>query len=244
MKRRLEWGCPSLLMLRGSRAIRARSVSVLVADGMVWLKQFGELGVAVVASELRTEVDPAVVERLCDDDGERYRSFSSSEARDYFLHSRSAAYTAFEYIGRGDARLVRSTPNQAPLVQHRRATWLSVSHAAGVAVAAVSAIGPLGVDVEPLDRDLLESAVISRLCSKEEITSLNAMESSARRRLLLDLWVAKEAWVKRAGAGLVMDLRTIDLRISSQIGIENPQLSYLSYGRFRVCCALPWLATE
>ncbi|MGI6239800.1 MAG: 4'-phosphopantetheinyl transferase family protein [Christensenellales bacterium] len=96
---------------------------------------------------------------------------------------------------------------------------ISLSHAGEIAVCAV-ARAPVGVDVERADRDL------SRL--REKIIA--PMDDP--NRSLIDLWVAKEAYLKLTGEGLsggmrnyAIDGETVrDARGAVRAHIQRPQL--------------------
>ena len=77
----------------------------------------------------------------------------------------------------------------------------NLSHCTGLAVVALGIDGPVGIDLEKLDRapDLLECE--STFCHPEEVRNLPD-ETSLRSRQLLRIWTAKEAVLKALGAGL------------------------------------------
>ena len=77
----------------------------------------------------------------------------------------------------------------------------NLSHCTGLAVVALGIDGPVGIDLEKLDRapDLLECE--STFCHPEEVRNLPD-ETSLRSRQLLQIWTAKEAGTKALGAGL------------------------------------------
>ncbi|MGL4400839.1 MAG: 4'-phosphopantetheinyl transferase family protein [Luteolibacter sp.] len=77
----------------------------------------------------------------------------------------------------------------------------NLSHCTGLAVVAVSIDGPVGIDLEPLDRarDLLECE--STFCHPAEVREL-PVEIPQRACQLLRIWTAKEAVLKAMGTGL------------------------------------------
>jgi phosphopantetheinyl transferase len=77
----------------------------------------------------------------------------------------------------------------------------NLSHCSSLAVVAVGIDGPVGIDLEPLDRaqDLLECE--ETFCHPAEIQSLPA-EIPRRAGQLLRIWTAKEAVLKALGTGL------------------------------------------
>ncbi len=77
----------------------------------------------------------------------------------------------------------------------------NLSHCFGLAVVAIGIDGPVGIDLEQLDRaqDLLECE--STFCHPAEIRQLPA-EIPQRACQLLRIWTAKEAILKALGTGL------------------------------------------
>lgn len=77
----------------------------------------------------------------------------------------------------------------------------NLSHCTGLAVVAIGIDGPVGIDLEQLDRaqDLLECE--STFCHPAEVRQLPA-EIPQRARQLLRIWTAKEAVLKALGTGL------------------------------------------
>ena len=79
----------------------------------------------------------------------------------------------------------------------------SISHAGGLAVAAL-APSRVGIDLEPYGREISEGtrARILRKCSDAESERLRLLRGEERARAFLELWVMKEALMKRDGRGL------------------------------------------
>jgi 4'-phosphopantetheinyl transferase len=77
----------------------------------------------------------------------------------------------------------------------------NLSHCSGLAVIALGTDGPVGIDLEQLDRapDLLECE--STFCHPAEARCLPD-ETTLRARQLLRIWTAKEAVLKALGTGL------------------------------------------
>jgi 4'-phosphopantetheinyl transferase len=78
---------------------------------------------------------------------------------------------------------------------------VSLSHTVGLATAAVSDAGPVGIDVEPMGRTDLPPP--ASWLTPQECDELAHAEAHLRRLALLHLWVAKEAALKAApGPGI------------------------------------------
>lgn len=83
----------------------------------------------------------------------------------------------------------------------------SVSHSGDVVVVAVSATGPVGVDVERADRSPLPPA--AAWLTDSERRTLERLPESVRDRALVRRWTAKEAVTKALGAGLTVPLASV-----------------------------------
>jgi phosphopantetheinyl transferase len=88
---------------------------------------------------------------------------------------------------------------------------LAVSHTRGLAAVAVSTVGPVGIDVEPLGRDDLPPP--ASWLTPEERAEHDRLPPQDQRALLLRLWVAKEAALKASDATREPARR--ELRVSS-----------------------------
>ncbi len=86
---------------------------------------------------------------------------------------------------------------------------VSVSHTHGLAVAAVSRVGAIGIDVESLARTDLPEA--GAWLTARELRRLAALPHSERRTQLLHLWVAKEATLKACRRVGTTTLRGIEV---------------------------------
>lgn len=84
----------------------------------------------------------------------------------------------------------------------------SLSHSGGWAAMAVTAAGPVGVDMEPIDRRAVMPEIAERLCHPSEFAALAGLASSERAAALLELWVRKEALLKAAGVGMAREMDT------------------------------------
>lgn len=78
----------------------------------------------------------------------------------------------------------------------------NLSHSDDLALIAVSNDGPVGVDLEAITRAAGLIECESSFCHEEEFTQLPA-EPTPRSIRLLELWTAKEAYLKGIGTGLL-----------------------------------------
>ncbi|MES2154544.1 MAG: SDR family NAD(P)-dependent oxidoreductase [bacterium] len=170
--------------------------------------------------------------------GERakHASFPVDKRRDEWRAGRLAAKQAFIASHPGCSPLdveVHGDESGRPkfvLKGQESALWLSISHRAGLAIAAVSP-APVGVDLETVEerpRSFLEEAFA--------VAELKALLASDDPKVeATAMWTAKEAALKRAGVGLKSDLRQHVVTADGQGGavVEGPAFASQG-GRFGV----------
>ena len=110
------------------------------------------------------------------------------------------AWRGYEPTGRG----------RKPIFVGARVDF-SIAHSADRMVVAIMEGGRIGVDIERVDSVFDSAALQRRMCSPTELTLVQALDPSARRRWLARLWTAKEAISKIDGRGLGCDFRSIEV---------------------------------
>lgn len=105
------------------------------------------------------------------------------------------------------------------------AVHFNLSHSDDLAAVVVSEGGPVGIDLEPLDRasSLLECVDI--FCHPREIESLPE-DPESRARRLLEIWTGKEALLKALGTGLSFPPQ--QLRVEDGRGMADTDLPGVS----------------
>jgi 4'-phosphopantetheinyl transferase len=109
-------------------------------------------------------------------------------------------------------------PHGKPSVAGTGGLHFNLSDTDGLALVAVSAEGPLGVDVEcrrPSPR-ILE--VAERFFSSREVAALEALEPAERPAAFYRIWTRKEAFIKALGTGLARGLETFDVSLEPGAG--------------------------
>ena len=91
-------------------------------------------------------------------------------------------------------------PFIAPAADDPRPPYMSLTHTRALIACAVCR-APVGLDAEPAERAVPE-ALARRILSAAERARCAALPEGARAAFLLDVWVAKEAHLKRTGEGL------------------------------------------
>ena len=93
--------------------------------------------------------------------------------------------------------------------------YLSLSHTDGYVAAAVSDL-PVGVDIERTDRKLAKGLYDRIVCGKEK-----ALYAAPDNTQLLQLWTAKEAFLKAIGTGIDAKASSYDFSKSNTISLDD-----------------------
>jgi 4'-phosphopantetheinyl transferase len=107
-------------------------------------------------------------------------------------------------------------PNGKPVLAGRFASaalHFNLAHSANLALLAVTAAGPIGVDLEhirPLD-DFEE--LVARFFSPRESAAFQALPPAQRPAAFYNLWTCKEALLKATGEGIASLLNRVELSV-------------------------------
>lgn len=109
---------------------------------------------------------------------------------------------------------------------HRTAgVWFNVAHSGRLGCIAITAVGPLGVDVERIRPDVAGSGLPERFFSAEEVAVLRQLAPVHQERAFFECWTRKEAYIKAIGMGLSAPLARFSVSLSPR---EPPELLEIS----------------
>lgn len=117
------------------------------------------------------------------------------------LLGREPASIVFEYGERGKPSLPDANLH------------FNVSHSAGLALFAFSTTGPIGVDVEHVERSVDAEALATRFFSPDEAQELLTVTPNQRRRAFFNCWTRKESFIKAIGDGLSRPLDSFSVTL-------------------------------
>jgi 4'-phosphopantetheinyl transferase len=103
------------------------------------------------------------------------------------------------------------------------APGFNLSHSGGLAVLALRAAGPVGIDLEACAPARDHTGLYDTTLAAAEAAQLRALPLALKARAFLACWTAKEAVMKLTGAGLALDPRDIRLRLET--GVPRAVLS-------------------
>jgi 4'-phosphopantetheinyl transferase len=89
--------------------------------------------------------------------------------------------------------------------------WFSLTHSESFAMVAVVSGARVGVDIEVVRPRSRLDRMAERVLSAEEHSQWLDAEPSARDRVFLEMWTAKEAYLKAIGVGITRPLRGVPI---------------------------------
>jgi len=132
------------------------------------------------------------------------------------------------------------------------AVEFNLSHSGALAVLAISTAGPVGIDVEHIDR-MVDVAGLAETCfTAAERAVLDRLDAAARPRQFFLFWTAKEARMKLTGEGMALAPRAIELDLlhDRPLGCRTPAAPRVRFdfpglgGDGSAVCCLATLAGE
>ncbi|MBO4655977.1 MAG: 4'-phosphopantetheinyl transferase superfamily protein [Bacteroidales bacterium] len=93
-----------------------------------------------------------------------------------------------------------------PLLREHPELHFSLSHCSKGALCVIDDSGPVGCDIEALDRKISD-ALMERCCSEEELSAIRG--AAVPTHAFIRLWTMKEAALKLTGEGLTPHLATL-----------------------------------
>lgn len=124
----------------------------------------------------------------------------------------------------------QSNEYQKPFITeptNARHLHFNISHTDGMVAIAITRIGPIGVDVEPLSREAIENGVAQEVLSEVEYLDYMQQRDSAKHARFLQYWTLKEAYVKATGRGMTAGLKNHAFNLSDPC---NPKIRFLEPG--------------
>jgi 4'-phosphopantetheinyl transferase len=209
----------------------------------------GVAGIGVAQCHLDDDRDIGLAEAwllLSADEITRARRFHFDRDRDRYARGRGFSRSLLGQVcGQHPAALIfRTGPQGKPFLQDH-ALHFNLSHSRDLAVLAVSGAGPLGLDVEFIDRQVDIAGLAQTCLTPREAAVLDTLPEADRAARFFAFWTAKEARMKLTGEGMLLPPRQIslDLHEGSPIGYLYPktpgaQAILLDLGKTGPLCCL------
>lgn len=123
------------------------------------------------------------------------------------------------------ARLaLTETRNGKPFLDEK--LHFNLSHSAGLAVLVISASGPVGIDLEFIDRGIDVAGLAQSCFTKDEARSLLNLPAPEQAARFFAFWTAKEARMKLTGDGMSLPPRQISLDIQDGVPVGYLRPAY------------------
>jgi 4'-phosphopantetheinyl transferase len=168
--------------------------------------------VAATSSEgmSAAELD-ALIHRLPEHEQRRATAMRLDSRRRNFVLGRTLLRAAVARVAgvKPPAVVVEIEPSGRPVLgPPLNGFFVSIAHSGRYVVVGV-ANRPAGVDVEQLRHSVRFPRVAARVCSSDELRTLDGMSEAARERAFLTVWSRKEAYGKALGRGLAFPMRSV-----------------------------------
>lgn len=210
-------------------------------------------GITLAQCRLDEDHDIALAEAaalLSPSETARAARFHFDRDRDRYVRGRGfLRHTLGKTLGQPAAGLVLTEGPQGKPALTGDDLAFNLSHSRDLAVLALSTRGPIGLDIEFVDRKL-DIAGLGQSCfDADEIAVLDSLPATARQTRFFAFWTAKEARMKLTGEGLSLPPKTISLILQDgwPVGYSHPDhpapigAAFLKTGRADVLCCLAFL---
>ena len=150
---------------------------------------------------------------------ERYNRFHFQEDRFNFLFAHALSRDCLARYCKLHPAEIRFSHNKygRPELQHPKCSpsiHFSLTHAAGVAVLAVTHLRHIGIDIEDTRRQLDYLGIATTSFSTSEIQEINCLSGQTQKHRFFEHWTLKEAYTKALGMGLSFSFRQCIFQIS------------------------------
>lgn len=152
-------------------------------------------------------------------EAERSSRFSFEKDQARFISCRASLRLLLSrYTGvPADKIAFRYEPQGKPALAGIAGWQFNVSHSSDLAAVAISRYDALGIDIELIDPEFPRGEVAPDIFAPDEVRDVDALPPSSQPGYFFQLWTLKEALLKAAGSGLLMDPRTIHIRLDETL---------------------------
>ena len=178
----------------------------------------GDLHLFLAHLQVSPHLESKIMGFLAADEIQRSKSFRFLKDRSAYIASRGylrLLLSRYLQIKPEDIAFSYS-PNGKPFIPLSRRLQFNLSHSGSYAVLGFSNEGPIGVDIEPLDREVNMELVARHSFSPAEQQNLFSLPPEQQREAFFTCWTRKEAFIKAKGEGLSMALHEFEVSVKPQ----------------------------
>jgi 4'-phosphopantetheinyl transferase len=144
---------------------------------------------------------------LAGDERERAQRFRSELDRTRYVAGRGQLRVLLGgYLGLDPGAVAFSYGEHGKPAVRSRGLDFNMARSGGLAVVAVTAGLPVGIDVERVRAGVADASVAEHFFSPDELAALRRLPGAARDRAFLACWTRKEAFLKGRGSGVSVPL--------------------------------------
>ncbi len=161
---------------------------------------------------------------LDEDEIRTYQRYRVAHKKSEFLIGRALLKTILAKLLQvevGEIKLLPDEYGKLYLASHSAQFAFNLSHSNQVVACVVASEGKIGIDVEKVEKNLLE--VAERFFAPGEIQYLKEASPLEQRELIYKLWTLKEAYIKAEGKGLSIPLESFNVLELSGVSLKTFQ---------------------
>ncbi len=150
------------------------------------------------------------------DEEERRRAarFAHQPSREQFVITRASLRTLLgRYLDLPPQAVRFSTEPLGKPALVSEALHFNVSHTQGMALMAMTRIGPIGIDIEESRKYPSHRDIAGRFFSPAEVEALRSLPEEASDEAFFQVWTRKEAFLKALGMGLAHGLERFEVSV-------------------------------
>jgi 4'-phosphopantetheinyl transferase len=159
----------------------------------------------------------------------RFRSYQKEEDQKRSLLSFALLRLLLSRITGKDPRKIKISrdcpscgkPHGKPRVTDEGPVEVNISHSGKWVLTAIAFHTPVGIDIEQIHPELVESEMVKRVLSAEEMSEWEKLPPGERKEAFYRYWTWKEAILKATGEGLAVPMTR--LTVTNRDG--SPQLT-------------------
>lgn len=187
-------------------------------DLVVWYCLLDEINIGKHASKY-----PSI---LSEQELARAEKFHFSKDRDLFVTSRillRSALSRYMPLQPGQWQFDANEYGKPEIAsEHMTPIKFNLSHTDKIVVCAISKSHEVGIDIESISREFVNSDAIEKYLSENEKNQLQGMSVKDKQFALYQFWTLKESYIKARGMGFSLPINAVEFDITNN---NNPQVN-------------------